>query len=119
MLALFPSVSSDSQSSSHTLPSSQQTEHERRGTSDHVGQLAQFSSEVATLRRQQQIGDDIFRENHAHRDDVSVHNDTELFYHTHGAVFTPGASTQAVEPFDYGANQRLVSSSWPPLLQAP
>ena len=39
VLAPFPGNSSDSQSSSHTLPSSQQTEHERRGTSDHVGQL--------------------------------------------------------------------------------
>ena len=51
MLAPFPSVSSDSQSSSHTLPSSQQIEHERRGVSDHVGQLGQFFSSNADVRR--------------------------------------------------------------------
>lgn len=55
VLAPFPGVSSDSQSSSHTLPSSQQTEHERRGTSDHVGQLGHFSSEHAAVRRQEGI----------------------------------------------------------------
>ena len=74
VLAPFPGNSSDSQSSSHTLPSSQQTEHERRGTPNHVnhGQPNEELFEDISQTRDFNVQDSsVSRFNHSQRLETS------------------------------------------------